>query len=401
MKCLVRQYRFSGGAPRSLFEYLSIINDEGYDIINIATPKEQDLQYQYESKFGKSICRIDINTLWKNSKILSIYRELCWEYRFLKKEKPDLVIVLGEDHGFFYSYFCKKLGIPLITVIAGGDLEKSQWLIEGWQSGESICFSEENRDVIVKHFPSNQVNTISNRIHLKNQFNDFNQHYCEDINKEINILIVSRLSVGKMNSIYNFLDHLSQIYIDIPIRVRIAGDGDELNSMQELLDNKYSKSLNVSLLGHVDDMIPEFKWAHIVVGKGRSVIEPIMMNRIGVIIGEDGRLDICNKESLCNLYHYNFSGRNIDKNDSHAALNNIVDRLINKNLEDKELKEISLQVAALYSTEYLKEKLDFVIKKAKQENVEKSLCGPWIFGRYLTFLVRKMQNSYYRKKHIG
>ncbi len=364
MNCIVRQYGFGGGAPLSLLQHYLVLKRIGYNkIICMANSNNSSVQAQYEEAFGKIINKKSPGELWDDSKKLESYKQYRWEYKFIRKEKPDLIVALGELNGALYSYMCRKLGIPLIIYIAGGTLIAHRQVIDMWKDCEVVCFSKENKDVIKEHYPQEHIHVISNRISRVQRFDDFEAHYQME-QPEIHVLITSRLSDDKIQSVFYLLQMLYQCANkDVSIVVRIAGDGPQKDTLISFCNETQSEHLHIQYLGHLDDLTEQFGWAHIAAGKGRSVIEPIMMNRIGCIIGEDGKIAFCNEKNFEHIYHYNFSGRNLKTEDSLKLLQEMIIKIQMGKISEKDVIVPAKTVRAYYSAEYLPEKLMEVVDK--------------------------------------
>lgn len=363
-KCVVRQFGFGGGAPLSLFQHYLVLKRYGYDrIICLAHNSNDYLKVKYEETFGKIIDKKSPAELWDESKKRKVLLQYRWEYQFIRKEQPDLVIALGEFNAALYSYICKKMGIPLIVYIAGGTLNRRGPEIELWQNCEVICFSKENEDEIIKHYSQDHVHVISNRISITRRFDDIETHYQTE-QPEIHVLITSRLADDKIQSIYSLIRLLSQCADeDAHIVVRIAGDGPMKEELLAFSSEMETPELQIQYLGHLDQLSEQFRWAHIAAGKGRSVIEPIMMNRIGCIIGEDGKIGFCNEKSFENIYHYNFAGRNLETEDSLQLMREMIEKIKKGDIRREEVIIPSELVNTYYSAEYLPEKLETVLDR--------------------------------------
>ena len=397
MKCIVRQYVLGGGAPKSVFEYLMILKNRGYQVINLAIPDEDEILKKYQDNFGPTLIRNDVQACWDERKYISAYRELRYEFDLIKKEKADLVIAIGEGSGYFLSYLCKKMNIPCIIIIAGGDITKNSYLAKYWENKQVICFSEENKDVLLKYYPKDYIWVISNRIKISKVFSDIETHY-SDL-KEINILIISRIVPDKINSIYHFLEYLIKNVYRESLHIKIAGRGASADIFTERIKRDYATQLDIELIGHIDNLEPYYEWAHIVVGKGRSVIEPIMMNRIGCIIGEDGKAVICSESSLDNLYHYNFSGRNIDIQNNIDSVGYTLKSLIDGFYDFNSLKRCIVKVREKYETSYLHVKFGEVLDQSVKDIHKNSQA--FIFLRYLKFCFLKLSHKLQTRNSVS
>lgn len=371
-KVLFRGIKFGGGAPKSSYQYLNILKKDGYAVHAFSQEVEESLKETYEQAFDRIYLKEYPGDLWDNRDFLGLYQLLFSEYKNLKKEKPDLVIILGYFNAFFYTRFCNSLGIPAITLIAGGDLSKGINLLKDCPCDHVICFSEENRDVLLSCIDDKKITVIANRIQLKTVFNDAEQHYNLSSEDSVNVLFTSRISSDKYDSVTGFISLADKASDNKrKINLAIAGNGDCMDKLKEYVAGINNPCLNIELKGHVDNLIPEFEKAHIVVGKGRSVIEPIMMNRIGCVMGNDGKIEVCKTDNFEHLYHYNFSGRNLNCNNPEAVLEDLIDSILSGTFDTEEMKAAAEVTRKYYSSEYLADKFHYVLDNMECEKQRK------------------------------
>lgn len=389
MKCIIRQYGFGGGAPRSILQHIKVLKALSYFNIDcMASNTDNQLRSDFEREVDQVIVRTSPAQLCFSRQYICAFKEYLWEYKYIKNQKPELVISLGQLNGALYSNICKKLGIPLIIYIAGGEIKQHDPCIGLWHDCETICFSMENADMIIKHFSELHTNVISNRIAIKTRFDDIDVHYMKP-NPEINILVVSRLDQDKMNSIYSTLKVLEKCASsELIINVRIAGKGNCQNELNTFCSTLHNNNMNIQMLGQIHDLTEQFRWAHIVAGKGRSVIEPIMMNRIGCIIGEDGKIEFCSKDNFDNLYHYNFSGRQLRKENSYAEMNEMLQRIKTGTISRQFVIENADLTIQQYAAEFLPKKLEQVLNKIP-ESIKPDTKISLLFG-YIRLVTRLM-----------
>ncbi len=354
----MRSIQLSGGAPKSTYQYLKILRDDGHKINVIAAQGEKSIEEMYEKAFDKVVYTSNSGFIPDMIRIPAFYIHIIREYRNLKKEKPNLVLILGHSNAFFYTQFCNALKIPHIIIIAGGDLSTGAELIKDCPCEHFVCFSEENKKALLGYFDESRITVISNRIDVKNVFDDLGSHYDFENRKEIRMLLTSRVSHDKIESITEFINTADNVADEKRrIALTVAGDGDSLDMLKKYVDGINNPFLTIEVKGHIDNLCDEFKKAHIAVGKGRSVIEPIMMNRVGCVIGDDGKISVCNEESFNNLYNYNFSGRHLDCDDPEKTLSDLIELLFANKYNLDEIKETAELTAKYYSADYLPEKL--------------------------------------------
>ena len=398
MKCIIRQYGLLGGAPRSILQHIKALKKCSYNDIECMTHNnDNQLMADFEKEVNRMILRISPGELFNNRKYISAFKEYFWEYKYIRSQKPDLVIALEQINGALYSIICRKLGIPLIIYIPGGEIKHLEPYSDSWQDCEVICFSLENSDMITKHFSDAHTNVISNRIDIQNRFQDIETHYMVP-QTGINFLIVSRLDSDKIKSIYSVLNTLSKCAAeDLRINVRIAGSGSKKEEVTAFCDMLQTDCFRIQMLGQVHNLTEHFKWAHIIAGKARSVIEPIMMNRIGCIIGEDGKMEFCSEENFDNLYHYNFSGRHLFIEDSYTEMYEMLTKITKGQINKSFVLGNADMAIQQYSTEFLPDKLKRVLDKFPKSihpNPRVHLVGE--FARLISKLL--INKTLYRKE---
>ncbi len=364
MKCIIRQYGLGGGAPRSILQHIIALKGLSYDDIEVMARNTDDqLLIDFKKEVNQMIIRTSPADYCFSRKYISAFKEYLWEYRYIKDHKPDLVIALGQLNGALYTNICKKIGIPLFIYIAGGKIREHDACIGLWNECETVCFSIENADFITRQFSADHTNVISNRIDIKERFGDIENHYMTP-NEEVNVLIVSRLDPDKIKSVYSLLKILSKCAVDdLRINVRIAGKGGCEQEIKRFCDTIQTDHLHTQILGQVHNLSDQFRWAHVVAGKGRSVIEPIMMNRIGCVIGEDGKMEFCDQDSFENLYHYNFSGRKLKNEDPYTEVYGMLTKIKNGQIDDEFILNTADMTIQQYSKEFLPDKLKRVLEK--------------------------------------
>jgi len=111
------------------------------------------------------------------------------------------------------------------------------------------------------------------------------------------------------------------------------------------------------MLGLVTEVKQEIMAAHMVFGKGRSVLEPIMMNRLGVVVGEQDNMCLCLKDNFQNLYTFNFSGREIARQTTIEELSGIIGQLAANQYDFAPAQTAAEQVRLHYDVAHLPEQL--------------------------------------------
>ena len=256
MLCVAKICTLSGGAPRSLLQYIRILKSQGYDILTIAERGEEEVNALYDDCSSFVDYQEAIDFIYGRKKFFRAYNQMSYEFNQLKKTKPQLVIAVGAINTFYYSFFCERLGIPFIGFIAGGDLSYHSFTVKQWYSCQVICFSEENKKIINFNNKKCIPTVISNRISIKPIVVSETKNNTDFIR----ILVVSRLDNDKTDSIKRFIDMVFKISsgANNKYEIRVAGDGAERSIIEEYVKKYESEAFIVSFLGHIKDLYTEF-----------------------------------------------------------------------------------------------------------------------------------------------
>lgn len=390
----------NGGAPQSSFQYLKILKQDNYNLTIVFQKGKKSLENIYLENFENIVFDNYLGFYENSYRYFSLYRAVYKEFKEIRKNKPDLVISLGHLNGWFYSRFCEFLEIPCVLLIAGGDLNNGRCFLRNSHYSHIICFSQENKDVLADYNDEALISVISNRIYIKQKFDDIKSHYDFSAEQPANFLLTSRIDGDKYDSIVNFIDTLKSVASENrKISLVIAGDGNRIDELKKYADAVDNAHLTVEFAGHIDNLVPYFENAHIVVGKGRSVLEPVMMNRVGCVIGDDGRIETCTTKNFDNLYHYNFSGRNLQKEDPVAELTALIDSLVDGSFDFADFEQTVRLIDASYSSEYLPEKFHAVLDSLEPPKETKKFVSPLLLVVKYIFL--KLGRKLKRKVHHG
>ena len=115
-----------------------------------------------------------------------------------------------------------------------------------------------------------------------------------------------------------------------------------------------------------------------------------MMNRIGCVIGEDGKSSICTSSSFDNLYHFNFAGRNITAYLDENRFDKTVLSLLEGTYDINLLLDSVAVVDKHYSAEYLEEAFWSVIQHKRNTQVKRSVC---ILARCLEYFKIRLMHK--------
>jgi len=365
MKVLAKVRAFSGGAPLSLLEYLKIIKNLDNEVLVAAEFTSNGIEERYKSEDFKLHNITALNHVNIISKIIYLFKG----YNILKKHDIDFLIVITTVDIFFYSYIADLLNIPILIIIAGGKISERNHKLSTWANKPLICFSKENYNDLKKlKYNLDRVYQISNRINTHN-INSFDIYSSFKKNSKIRLLIISRIDTSKIKSIRYVIRLISYLVKKgYNVELNIAGSGPLMGLVEKEIEdiNINAGCMIIKKLGFVKDLSNEILGSHIVFGKGRSVIEAIMMNRVGIVVNEDNEMIICTTESRDNLTQNNFAGRNLKIANTFSDIEFLLDQIKNRKSNYMELENLAQMVKRDYSVEYLEDKLRDVFKKEFQ-----------------------------------
>lgn len=415
MKILLKIAGFGGGAPLSVLQYVRILKNHDLLVAVHGSKNKGSIAQKYTDCGIPVNYSSDLGKLFAKHKFIKLIKSTLEIYDDVILEKIDTIISVSNINIYLCSYICKCLEIDHLIIIAGGDMANNLDAVKYWSSKKAICFSQENKDAILSGgYPEDKIKVISNRISCEED-SDWKTHYSEMRKADpVVLLMTSRLDPGKTKSVIATMELTKWLSSNNQnVVLRIAGGGnqfDEINALAQKVNQEVNKEL-INMLGHVDDMKEEFQRAHFVFGKGRSVLEPIMMNRIGFVVGEDGNFSLCNENSVDNLYHYNFAGRNIScctsKEEILGLINKVQDKTIDveafyktfENVRDKyHINYLEDNFYPMFEKEYVKDGNKKKVSKGKY--IHKIILFYAVFNYFRLSSVRKIKRSLMKKGKI-
>lgn len=348
MKILINTGFFNGGAPLSILEYARIAQRNGYEVKAIG--EYATLQVKYEQL---GIPTYDVK-YFAPKRFFSNIKSL-WSYsRIVKKEQPNLIH--ATSYGIVPSKFISKLyGIPVMYSIAGGKTTRSVF-----DNEKLIVYSEENKEDLIKNgYRNDLIEVIPNRLSIAQYASSYKMHYGMRTEK-INLLLISRLDRDVIESVYYLIDlviALSDMHQNI--HLDIVGSGEYIESVKKNADNvnKSKQRKVINILGYQSDVHRYITEAHVVFGKGRSIIEAILNDRISFVVSESRTMSRCTAETIENLYKYNFSGRNLENVTSIEELSKLIEDIGNNGVDFCKVEEVWQFVDQRYNIKHAEQRI--------------------------------------------
>ena len=271
-----------------------------------------------------------------------------------------------------------------------------------------IVYSEENKSDLIKYgFDTNKIRVISNRIMFPDHSTLNNQPYMfsKSNRKVINCLFIGRIATN-YNAIMKTIDLISLAHEKgFQIQLRILGDGEGIINVQEKankLNTKYDKML-VHIEGYCKNVNDYIDDAHVVFGKGRSIIDSIARLRCSIVASENGNFFITTPDNIERLSYYNFSGRNPDAGESDEKLLSFFEDIISGNYDTSILNQCRILAEESYNIRFLEKKIvpiyDDLLHDFKKRNfahrifssTKHLICLYWFYLKYHALRIFKVE----------
>ena len=388
MNVLIKLFVFNGGAPFSMREYQRVLMNANHKSIvcgNMIAGQEQKNVFMSDTPcYHIDVCN--------ERSPISIVKTALSMFRLMKNNKVQMLLSPSRnDFGACYAV-CKATGAAFLPIIPGGSISSCAKNLLSVRKEQFICFSYENKDSLIENgIAEDNIHVISNRIQLKQDIS-WREHYAKKgVGEPLNLLLVSRLDHEHRTGILALMDRIAEY--DGQLLLKVAGDGE---CAEELIG--YAEAINkrkkvISFLGFIKEIEPILLEADIVIGKGRSVIMPVMMNRIGFVLGYDGGISVCNEENFNELYWSNFSGRKASNSLDDEQFLELCQRIRRDSDYVASFGRVFERMRKAYSTEELADKLMPIVKKLMKQNstvkyglFQKYKTVWYAFGVYLKWL---------------
>lgn len=193
-----------------------------------------------------------------------------------------------------------------------------------------VAVAPEQIRLVAKQYYAEGIPEGANFVVIKNRIlpqNEAGGVVSDDI-AENYVLVVTRFDPDKIVT----LDRLKSILLELPrdIDVVIAGKG--------ALESEYREALrlreNIRFVGFRRDISAFYKNACVVLGMGRSILEPMMQGVPAILVGFDGIDTLDSLESVAFASERNFAGREVYE---HATVEKAAHRVVECSLARPQL----------------------------------------------------------------
>lgn len=355
LKILYKNKQFSGGAPKSLLQYINIAKRNNKEVVSVGEFNGLPTDYTSEDIKIINLPWFRIKKPFKNIIILIKYLKI------IEIEAPDIIHTTTQENVYFDTIIEKVTGIPIIYNIPGGKINKKTPSIMGDRN--ILVYSEENKlDLIKYNYNPERVKVISNRMDFKLTNNSYSEKYKfnKNNNDELKLLLTSRMTSRHVNSIKYIMQITDRlIKEDMNVRLNILGDGEKFRKIQNIankINENHSRKI-INLHGFRDDVDKFIYDSHVVFGKGRSVIDGIANCRVSFVVNENDQLSHCNLKTFENLRTYNFTARNVQYPTSYEGFVEIIKSIKNNTFNLSYLKELKQVTREFYDISFAEEKI--------------------------------------------
>ena len=386
MKILYKNMGFGGGAPRSLLQYVKIAKKNKIEVVVVGQQTYDPKNYRL---FNISLLNLPY---FKLNKPLYSFILLNKYLKIIRNEKPNIIHATTTVNCYFHKVVSDLTNIPIIYNIPGGQISKQTAKI--MNNKKILVYSEENKIDLMKYgHEEDKINVISNRIDTSKSNDEYKSKYnlIHKKNFLIKILLISRFSEGNIKSIKYTIELITKLKKDgINVRLDILGDGEhyeKVNQKVEKLNRSFKENI-VYLHGFVDDPTKYIIKSHIVFGKGRSVIDGILNNRLAFVVTENKTMCLCNENNFENLRRYNFTGRELKVIFTYKEMLKLIKSLSKNNFNIDFLPEFKEKTKKFYDIKFAEEKIIKLYRNVNFTSVNYKPKFVFILIKYIKFYIR-------------
>ncbi|CAM4280347.1 glycosyltransferase [Paenibacillus tarimensis] len=343
MKILLKNRRFAGGAALSLLEYGLLFKASNHEVFAVGL--YNNLQSRYSEQ--------DIDTydlpFFEKDRPLGNLRTARRYYKLVKQHRPDVIVSISVCNAIFHRAIEKWFGIPVIYIVPGGIVP--HMFTKYMKNERLIVFSEENKEALIQDgYREADVSLITNRLTFEPKSGHEDEIYTAFTPGEpVELLVISRLDEEKINSVLYIMRCVEAMLERVPgIRLTIVGDGECMDQVQAQAARMNSGREAVHVAGFRNNVKDYIRRAHIVFGKGRSVIEPIYYHRISFVVSESDEMWLCTADTIPSLQQTNFTGRGVGNPDSPDVLENLIRSIQTRTLQTEFLHANSAYMEQTY-----------------------------------------------------
>lgn len=293
--------------------YTEKIEAQGIKFIDFEFEMENNLNFEKINEFVRIIKENDIEEV-------HIQKFLCILIAF-----PACVLAQVP----YIAYVHDSLNASYEWYLNNYDIFKIMFKIFFNNANKVITIKEDVKKYIMERFevPEEKCKMIYNSI----DFNLYKYDESKNIQKINNIVLISRLSTEKYDSIKSGIDFFEEYHkINPNAFLTIVGDGNIRKEIEEYVKEKQ----NIKMVGQSNDINNIIINNDAVLGIGRCILEAIALKRLPIIAGHINIKGIVSRENIEDCVKSNLNGANLE----NANIHDLVKYIYNLDMEN--IKEI-------------------------------------------------------------
>ena len=267
----------------------------------------------------------------------------------IKKEKPDIVHSHARIPGFLLDMVHKELKSFVYVTTAHWTFDTSYMVKKLTRWGEkTLAVSDDLKKYLLKNYPEVKEKNIYISINGIDG-NKFSKNVDGSrVEREFNltpdakkIVYVSRLNPAVCAPAYGLIEKIKKLDNAIPgIEVIIVGGGDCYEDMCKKAEmaNATLGRRAIIMAGPRTDINEIHANADVSVGVSRAILEPMIMEKKCVVVGQEGYIGILDEDKLDTAIKCNFTCRGCDKLDNEIMTDDIIKLL---NMNEDEAKQVT------------------------------------------------------------
>lgn len=371
MKIIFDIYNMSGGATKSQIEHMLAMKNSGHEVIATI-----DKDYDLLKVRLKDIKVIKTNNFDIRNPIMVIRNIIKW-VQLLNRIKPDIIHTNRTVQNKFVKVVSKLTGTPHLPANPGGSAAIHN--VIPLKGSVVMVYSYENKEQFVKcgHKEEN-VHLLSNRITIDDTLR---RNYSMD-KDTVSILFAGNYKITTFNGCVNFLEFIRENAKKIRSKIVIHFAGRDTTKNQiylpkllklaEDLNGTNNPNIKILYRGWVDDISNLENECDICIGKGRSIIQPALKGKLCFVISDAGTVTRIRKDTVHDLYKYNFTCRGTDVDDSEDFLSSINEPSSFDNFIHESIN-INPLIKSWYLTDCLSSRLIEIYSHVIQETSNKNV----------------------------
>ena len=267
----------------------------------------------------------------------------------IKKEKPDIVHSHARIPGFLLDMVHKELKSFVYVTTAHWTFDTSYMVKKLTRWGEkTLAVSDDLKKYLLKNYPEVKEKNIYISINGIDG-NKFSKNVDGSrVEREFNltpdakkIVYVSRLNPAVCAPAYGLIEKIKKLDEAVPgIEVIIVGGGDCYEDMCKKAEmaNATLGRRAIIMAGPRTDINEIHANADVSVGVSRAILEPMIMEKKCVVVGQEGYIGILDEDKLDTAIKCNFTCRGCDKLDNEIMTDDIIKLL---NMNEDEAKQVT------------------------------------------------------------